>query len=96
MEDSVISQLESLATSWKEQFDNPPTLPFHWEVDSRGILKLNGNPICLAENIIPGEESFGPESLCLNLKRGWVDIIIEWPHRDDPYFSKAVSHWRVS
>jgi hypothetical protein len=32
----------------------------------------------------------------LVLKDGWIDIIIEWPHKGDAYLSEFVYHKRIA
>ena len=91
MEETFISDLENLADAWKEQFDNQPSLRFHWKIEG-DLLYLNGRVLCPVRELLPGEFYFGVHTLRLILKTGWLDIVIDWPHRGDAYLSKVLLH----
>ena len=91
MEETFLSDLKDLADSWKAQFDNKPSLTFHWRIEG-DLLYLNGRKLCPVRNLLPGEFYFGVHTLRLILKNGWLDIVIDWPHQGDAYLSKVVLH----
>lgn len=95
MADSLISNLDFLVESWKEQFENRPNLVFHWKREE-GLLYLNGKELCPASDILSRALCFGTQFIRLVLKDGWIDIIIEWPHKGDAYLSEFVYHKRIA
>ena len=91
MEETFLSDLEHLTNEWKDQFDTKPSLTFHWRLEGN-LLYLNGRKLCPVSILLPGEFYYGVQTLRLILKTGWLDIVIDWPHRGDAYLSKVLLH----